>query len=99
MARRFRVLGEPTRIRLVDRLREGEASVGELTEALGATQQNVSKHLGLLTEARVLARRKGGNRVYYRIADEAVLALCEEVCGSLRQQLHALNELVQGLDA
>jgi len=96
IARRFRVLAEPTRIKLLDRLREGEASVNELSEQLGASQQNVSKHLAMLTEAGMLARRKEGNHVYYRIADEGVFALCEQVCGSVQEQLRALNALVEG---
>ena len=82
IARRFRVLGEPMRIRLLDRLREGEANVNELTEALGASQQNVSKHLAVLAEAGILGRRKAGTHVYYRIVDEGVFALCEQVCSS-----------------
>ena len=97
IARRFRVLGEPMRIRLLDRLREGEATVGELTESLGASQQNVSKHLAVLAEAGILGRRKQGNHVLYRIVDQGVFALCEEVCGSVQQQLRALNELVEGV--
>ena len=48
VAQRFRVLGEPMRIKLLDRLREGDATVGELQQALAASQQNVSKHLGIL---------------------------------------------------
>jgi DNA-binding transcriptional ArsR family regulator len=99
IARRFRVMGEPTRIRLLDRLREGEASVNELTEALDASQQNVSKHLAVLAEAGILGRRKAGTHVYYRIVDESVFALCEQVCGSLQQQLRALNELVEGVSS
>jgi DNA-binding transcriptional ArsR family regulator len=94
IARRFRVIGEPMRIRLLDRLREGEATVGELSEALDASQQNVSKHLAVLAEVGILGRRKQGNRVYYRVVDEGVFALCEDVCGSLQQQLRALSELV-----
>ena len=94
IARRFRALGEPMRIRLLDRLREGEATVGELAGALGASQQNVSKHLAVLSDGGILGRRKDGNHVYYRITDEGVLALCEQVCGSLQQQLRALSELV-----
>jgi DNA-binding transcriptional ArsR family regulator len=97
IARRFRVLGEPMRIRLLDRLREGEATVGELSEALAASQQNVSKHLAVLSDAGVLGRRKDGNHVYYRIVDEGIFALCEQVCGSVQQQLRALNELVLGV--
>jgi DNA-binding transcriptional ArsR family regulator len=99
IARRFRVMGEPMRIRLLDRLREGEASVNELTEALGASQQNVSKHLAVLAEVGILGRRKEGTHVYYRIVDEGVFALCEQVCGSLQQQLRALNELVEGVSS
>jgi DNA-binding transcriptional ArsR family regulator len=87
------------RIRLLDRLREGEASVNELTEALGASQQNVSKHLAVLAEVGIVGRRKEGTHVYYRIVDEGVFALCEQVCGSLQQQLRALNELVEGVSS
>jgi DNA-binding transcriptional ArsR family regulator len=96
VARRFRVLGEPMRIRLVDRLRDGEATVGELSEALSASQQNVSKHLAVLTDAGVLGRRKERNYVYYRIVDEGVFALCEDVCGSVQEQIRSLNELMAG---
>ena len=97
IARRFRVIGEPMRIRLLDRLREGEATVGELSEALAASQQNISKHLGVLADVGILSRRKDGNHVYYRVVDEGVYALCEEVCGSVQQQLRSLNELVGGV--
>ena len=97
IARRFRVLGEPMRIRLLDHLREGEATVGELSQALEASQQNISKHLAVLTDAGVLERRKDGNHVYYRIADEGVFTLCEDVCGSLQEQLRSLSELVAGV--
>jgi len=96
IARRFRVLGEPMRIRLLDRLRDGEATVGELSDALAASQQNISKHLAVLSDAGVLGRRKEGNHVYYRIVDEGVFALCEDVCGSVQQQLRNLNALVTG---
>lgn len=96
IARRFRVIGEPTRIRLLDRLRDGEATVQELTEALGASQQNVSKHLQVLLETGIVGRRKDGNRAYYSVADDGVFALCEHVCGSVRRQLDELSALVDG---
>jgi DNA-binding transcriptional ArsR family regulator len=99
IAQRFRVIGEPMRIRLLDRLRDGEASVQDLTEALGASQQNVSKHLGVLHGAGVVERRKEGNRVIYAIADDSVLALCEQVCGGLQRQLRDLADLVEGRTA
>ncbi len=97
IARRFRVIGEPMRIRLLDRLRDGEATVGELSEALSASQQNISKHLAVLADVGILGRRKDGNHVYYRVVDEGVFALCEAVCGSVQQQLRSLNELVTGV--
>ena len=97
IARRFRVIGEPMRIRLLDRLRDGEATVGELSEALSASQQNISKHLAVLADVGILGRRKEGNHVYYRVVDEGVFALCEAVCGSVQRQLRSLNELVTGV--
>lgn len=97
VARRMRVIGEPMRIRLLDRLRDGDATVTELTDALGASQQNVSKHLAVLAEAGVVGRRRDGNHVHYRIVDETVFALCDQVCGSLQRQLQTLNELVEGV--
>jgi len=96
IARRFRAIAEPTRIRLLDCLRDGEASVNELAEHTGASQQNVSKHLTVLADAGIVGRRKDGNRVQYRIVDEGVLGLCEQVCGSVQAQLAALTALVEG---
>ena len=95
IVRRFRVIGEPMRIRLLDRLRSGEATVNELAAAVGASQQNVSKHLNVLADVGILGRRKEGNRVYYGIADAGVFGLCEQVCGSLRDQLRDLNAVVE----
>jgi ArsR family transcriptional regulator len=93
MAERFRALAEPTRIKLLDRLRDGEATVLELTELVGTTQQNVSKHLVLLQHAGVVARRKQGNYAYYRITDETVYTLCEAVCGSLQNRSDLLRRV------
>jgi DNA-binding transcriptional ArsR family regulator len=94
IADRFHALAEPTRIKLLDRLREGEATVQELTALIGTTQQNVSKHLGVLQRSRIVARRKEGNYAYYRILDDGVYALCDAVCGSLQRSLDALSDIV-----
>ena len=96
IAERFRVLGEPMRIKLLDRLREDSATVSELQEATGASQQNVSKHLSVLLGARIVTRTREGTASRYAIADEGVFALCEQVCGGLRQQLDELDALLQG---
>ena len=96
IARRFRVLGEPMRIRLLDHLARGRGHRRRALAGARASQQNVSKHLAVLTDAGVLGRRKDGNHVYYRIADEGVFTLCEDVCGSLQEQLRSLSELDRG---
>lgn len=95
IARRFRVMADPTRIKLLDRLHTGEASVQELTESVGGTQQNVSKHLGVLAGAGIVARRKDGNFTRYRVIDEGVFRLCEDVCGSVERQLESLREVLR----
>ncbi len=97
VAQRFRVLGEPMRIKLLDRLREGEATVGELQRALGASQQNVSKHLGVLHEAGMVSRVKDGTHTRYAIADPAVFELCDQVCGAVRRRLDELDSILQPL--
>ncbi|MGZ8708043.1 MAG: ArsR/SmtB family transcription factor, partial [Gaiellaceae bacterium] len=94
IARRFHVLADPTRIKLLDLLRRRDASVQELTATTGASQQNVSKHLGVLRQAGIVGRRRVGNYAYYSIADEGVFALCEDVCGSLAEQVESLRSVV-----
>jgi DNA-binding transcriptional ArsR family regulator len=96
VARRFRVLGEPMRIKLLDRLRAGEATVQELTEAVAASQQNVSKHLGVLHDAGIVSRRKEGTQVFYNVVDAGVFELCETVCGSVQRQVAELNAMLEG---
>ena len=95
IAQRFRVLGEPSRIRLLDALRSGSATVTELQAVTGASQQNVSKHLGLLVDAGLVRRDKAGNRAYFSIADEGLFDLCEQVCGSLRRQVAQIDAVLQ----
>jgi DNA-binding transcriptional ArsR family regulator len=94
IAERFRVLGEPMRVRLLDRLRAGDATVGELADALGTSQQNVSKHVGVLARAGLVRREKDGNAVRCAIADPSVMELCELVCGGLRRQVAELGALL-----
>jgi DNA-binding transcriptional ArsR family regulator len=96
IAARLRVIGDPTRIRILDLLREGELSVAHLTERLETSQQNVSKHLGILLQAGIVSRRKDGTSSYYRVADQTVFDLCERVCGGLQVRLSELNALVEG---
>lgn len=94
IAQRFRVLGEPMRIRVLDALRDRPLTVNELTDALGSTQQNVSKHVGVLARAGIVGREKDGTRVRCFIADESVFELCEIVRGGLRQQVAELDQVL-----
>jgi DNA-binding transcriptional ArsR family regulator len=94
IAARFRVIGEPMRIRILDRLHLGEASVGDLADALGASQQNVSKHLGVLHQAGIVGREKHGTSVRYAITDESIFALCEAVTLGLRRQVDDLDDVL-----
>jgi DNA-binding transcriptional ArsR family regulator len=96
IAQRFRVLAEPMRIKLLDSLRDGVASVQELQDATGGSQQNVSKHLGVLLAAGMVSRTKQGNFARYEIADPGVFDLCEQVCGGLRRQVDEVGALFDG---
>lgn len=96
IARRFRVIGEPMRIKVLDRLRTGEATVQELADAVGASQQNISKHLGVLHDAAVVGRRKEGTQAFYSVVDPAVFDLCDAVCGSVQRQVAELNAILEG---
>jgi hypothetical protein len=80
IAQRFRVIGEPMRIKLLDTLRGGDATVGELVEHLGG----------------IVSRTKDGTFVRYGIADPGVFDLCEQVCGGLRQQVTDLDQILTG---
>ena len=94
IAQRFRVLSDPMRIKLLDAMRSGPATVKELTAATGSSQQNVSKHLGVLHSAGLVARERDGNFTRYVCADPGVYELCEQVCGGLRRRLDALEAVV-----
>ena len=83
VAARFRTLGEPLRIRILHALQGGERNVGALVDSIGCTQPNASKHLRILQDAGLVARRQDGNNVYYSIADPGVFDLCDAVCNSI----------------
>ena len=82
VARRFRTLGEPYRLRILQELEAGEKSVGELVAALDGNQPNVSKHLQILSDAGLIGRRREGTSVFYAISDPIVFKLCALVCSS-----------------
>ncbi len=90
----FQGLANPTRIALVELLREGELSAGQLIEKLGIEQANASQHLAVLRAKQIVVSRKVGNQVYYSIRDQALI----EVLDILRRYFHAqLNTTVNML--
>ena len=82
VARRFRTLGEPFRLRLLQELESGEKTVNELVSALDGNQPNVSKHLQLLHDAGLVSRQREGTSIVYAISDPMVFKLCDLVCRS-----------------
>ncbi len=87
----FQALSEPSRLRLLNLLREGERKVGELAELAGSTAANVSRHMALLQSRGLVTRESRGNCVYYAIADPGIYALCDLVCGTVARR-HAVQQ-------
>ncbi len=83
VADRFRALGEPARLRILDALRKSELTVGDLCERTSLNQANLSKHLQLLHTLGFVERRKDGLFVYYSLTDDDVFQLCDIMCGRL----------------
>jgi DNA-binding transcriptional ArsR family regulator len=82
----FQALSEPTRLRILNFLREGERSAGELAQLCGYTGANISRHMAMLTARGLVARESRGTSVYFRIADQSVYDLCDLVCGNIARQ-------------
>jgi len=89
VAARFRAMGEPLRLCILQELEGGERSVSTLADRVESTQPNVSKHLKLLQDVGLVIRRQQGTTVYYSIADAMVSELCDMICSRLRNRLEA----------
>ena len=94
IAERFKALGEPARLLILDALRDGEATVTELVDATGLGQANVSKHLGLLHGLGFVTRRKEGLFAYYSLADRNVFRLCDLMCARVDTQTTARKRVL-----
>ncbi|RYD37762.1 MAG: transcriptional regulator [Verrucomicrobiaceae bacterium] len=98
IAARFRALAEPMRLRLLNLLMQGEQTVGQLVEASGSSQANVSKHLALLRDAGMVGVRKEGLSSVCFIADPIVNELCDMMCRRLREEMEGkARSLASGL--
>jgi DNA-binding transcriptional ArsR family regulator len=89
MAEWFRVLSEPSRLRIVHALQRGERNISELAQATGLSQPNVTRHIQALVACGIVGRRKVGVSQVCSIADPAVLELCRRVCRELQRRLKA----------
>ena len=97
VAARFKVLGVPARLAILSAMQSGEKSVGDLVAATGRSQPNVSQHLAALAQARFVAMRREGNRVFYRVADPFLARICDAVCESLAQRVREEQKLMKTL--
>ena len=87
LAEYFSVLGEPTRLRILNLLRDGEKCVQDLVDATETSQANVSKHLKVMVQAGILSRRSEGTQAYYKVEDELIFELCNLVCDRLARRI------------
>jgi DNA-binding transcriptional ArsR family regulator len=87
VAQYFQALADPTRLRILNTLRDGESNVGTLTDLCGCSTANVSRHLSALANQGMVVREGRGTSVFYRIADESIYSLCDLVCGSIARQI------------
>lgn len=91
VARRFQVLGEPCRLRILHTLQGGAMTVNHIVERLDGNQPNISKHLQVLYDSGLVVRRRSGNSIFYSVADPVVFRLCELVCHSTARRAAALR--------
>ena len=88
----FQALSEPTRLQLLNLLREGERNVGDLAQLTGFTAANISRHMSMLSQQGMVARESRGTSVYYRISDDSIYALCDLVCGNIARELERTTQ-------
>jgi DNA-binding transcriptional ArsR family regulator len=94
---RLKAMADPMRLRILHLLQGGERCVNDILGHVGGSQANVSKHLSVLRRAGLVACRREGVNVYYRIEDPTVFSICETVCNSLERQVTAeKQEIEQG---
>jgi DNA-binding transcriptional ArsR family regulator len=89
VARRFRVLGEPQRLRILQVLEKAPKNVSEIAQRLDVSQPNVSRHLRALFDAGLITRRRSGTSAVYSVSDPVVFRLCGLVCDSLVERARA----------
>jgi DNA-binding transcriptional ArsR family regulator len=92
VARRFQILGEPCRLRILQTLRGGARTVNQIVGELAGNQPNISKHLQILFDAGLVGRVRSGNSIFYSVADPVVFKLCDLVCRSTARHAAHLQQ-------
>jgi DNA-binding transcriptional ArsR family regulator len=95
IAARLKAMGNPIRLKILHTLETGELSVSEILEQVGGSQGNVSKHLGILSSAGLVSRRREGTNIFYSISDAAVFDICSTVCDSLHSRATAEVQAIE----
>lgn len=90
----LKALAEPTRLKMMQQLHQGECSVGDLVSKLDCTQANVSRHLKNLSSVNLVKSRKDGTTVFYSISDPCVDKMCESICGGFMELYQKREQLM-----
>ena len=90
-----KTLAHPTRLAILHLLKEGEKTVNELTDILGTSQSNISQHLALMRQRKIVKTRKTGATVYYRLASPKIAQACDIVRELLMEQLGQSQEMAK----
>jgi len=96
VARRFQILGEPCRLRILQTLQGGAMTVNRIVSELDGNQPNISKHLQILFDAGLVGRARSRNSVFYSVADPVVFKLCDLVCRSTARHAAHLQQYAAG---
>jgi ArsR family transcriptional regulator len=89
----FAILATPVRLKIISAVCQDEKNVSELLELIDTTQPNMSQHLGTLYRSGILAKRREGTQIYYRLQSERVATLCRAVCTQVAIELDSVDDI------
>ena len=91
----LKALAQPTRLKILEFLRDGERCVCEIFPAIGEEQSNTSRHLNMMLSSGVLSRRKDGLKIYYAIRHTEILTILDTIKFLVRQDISGRNEMLK----
>lgn len=93
----LKAVAQPTRLKIMDFLRDGERCVCEIFPAIGEEQSNTSRHLNMMLAAGVLSRRKDGLKIYYAIKHPEILQVMDIVTGIVKEEIYGRHSLLKAV--